>query len=192
MQLTPMRFKEYTWPHNPERYTVEYRRRTAALKMPFGGYVLQDLGEDCRVLRGEGSFAGAGAYEAFQALAEVFGQGGDGVLVHPVWPAARACFTVLEVTEEPVPDFVRYRFEFRETREGGGLTQVTLPEGDAGPGASGSGSAAGNAAVHTVRKGETLWGIARRYGVTLRALIAANPQIKNPNLIYPGDRVRLP
>ena len=30
------------------------------------------------------------------------------------------------------------------------------------------------------------------FGGTLTALIAANPQIKNPNLIYPGDRVRIP
>ena len=47
-------------------------------------------------------------------------------------------------------------------------------------------------AVYTVRKGDTLWGIAGRYGVSLTALIAANPQIKNPNLIYPGDRVQIP
>ena len=47
-------------------------------------------------------------------------------------------------------------------------------------------------AVYTVRKGDTLWGIAKRYGVSLTALIAVNPQIKNPNLIYPGDRVRIP
>ena len=30
------------------------------------------------------------------------------------------------------------------------------------------------------------------FGVALTALIAANPQIKNPNLIYPGDRVNIP
>lgn len=27
---------------------------------------------------------------------------------------------------------------------------------------------------------------------TLQSLIAANPQIKNPNLIYPGNEVKLP
>ena len=43
-----------------------------------------------------------------------------------------------------------------------------------------------------VYSGDTLWGIARRCGVTLSSLIAANPQIKNPNLIYPGNEVRLP
>ena len=46
--------------------------------------------------------------------------------------------------------------------------------------------------MYLVKKGDTLWGIAKRCGVSLTALIAANPQIKNPNLIYPGDRVTIP
>ena len=44
---------------------------------------------------------------------------------------------------------------------------------------------------HTVRRGETLWGIARDYGLSLTELIALNPQIKNPNLILAGEEVRL-
>ena len=40
-------------------------------------------------------------------------------------------------------------------------------------------------------RGDTMWGIARRYGVSLTDLIALNPQIKNPNLIYPGQKVRV-
>jgi len=43
-----------------------------------------------------------------------------------------------------------------------------------------------------VKKGDTLWAIAKRYGVSLQELTAANPQIKNPNLIYPGDGVKIP
>ena len=47
-------------------------------------------------------------------------------------------------------------------------------------------------AVHAVKDGDTLSGIAAMYGVSLDALIAANPQIKNPNLIYAGDKVAIP
>lgn len=188
MRLEPMRYKEYTWPYNPETYTVEYRRCLAAHKVPFGGYCLQDLGNTYRVLRGEGVFAGEGAYEEFENLEAVFGQTGPGLLVHPVWPATSAYFVSLQLAEEPLPDYVRYTFEFWEDQtSGGGLTEVpveTAPQ-------TGS-SAAGGAAYYTVKKGDTLWGIAKRYGVSLTALITANPQIKNPNLIYPGDRVQMP
>ena len=72
MRLTPMRYKEFTWPHNPEIYTVEYRRQMAAHKVPFGRCVLQDLGYTYRVLKGEGVFTGNDAYRRFQELAAVF------------------------------------------------------------------------------------------------------------------------
>lgn len=44
----------------------------------------------------------------------------------------------------------------------------------------------------TVRSGDTLSAIASRSGVSLSALLQANPQIKNPNLIYPGQTVQIP
>lgn len=43
-----------------------------------------------------------------------------------------------------------------------------------------------------VQPGETLFIIARRHGVTLAELIAVNPQIVDPNLIFPGMVVNLP
>jgi spore coat assembly protein SafA len=43
-----------------------------------------------------------------------------------------------------------------------------------------------------VKKGDTLWKIAQREGVTLDALIAANPQINDPNLVFPGQKVFIP
>ena len=193
MLLTPMRYKNYTWPHNPEIYAVERRRRLAVHPVPFGACVVQDLGGSYRVLRGEGVFAGAGAYEQFRKLAEVFQEGGSGLLVHPVWRTEQARFASLTVEEEPLPDYVRYRFEFWEDWNGysGGLTQVqaSADGGEADASAAGEGEAK---SVYTVCRGDTLWGIAKRHGVELTALITANPQIKNPNLIYPGDEVIIP
>ena len=46
----------------------------------------------------------------------------------------------------------------------------------------------GGSKTYTVKDGDTLSGIAAKYGVSLDALIAANPQIKNPNLIYAGTK----
>lgn len=40
--------------------------------------------------------------------------------------------------------------------------------------------------------GDTLWGIAQRYGVGLEELLRANPNIKNPNLVRVGEQVKLP
>ena len=193
MRLTPMRFKDYTWPHNPEVYAVERRRRLAVHPVPYGRCVVQDLGGTYRVLRGEGVFAGAGAYEEFRKLAEVFRQEGAGLLVHPVWQAEQAWFASLTVEEEPLPDYVRYRFEFWEDWTGYGteLTEVEVVAEDDAETAE-SGESSGEREPYIVRKGDTLWGIAKKYGVSLTALISANPQIRNPNLIYPGDEVRLP
>ncbi len=46
--------------------------------------------------------------------------------------------------------------------------------------------------THTVRAGETLSGIAQGHDVSLGQLLNANPGIKNPDLIHPGQEVRIP
>lgn len=46
--------------------------------------------------------------------------------------------------------------------------------------------------THTVVPGDSLWNIAVRYEVGLSEIKAANPQIKNFDLIYPGDRINIP
>ncbi|MDP4087322.1 MAG: SafA/ExsA family spore coat assembly protein [Bacillota bacterium] len=46
--------------------------------------------------------------------------------------------------------------------------------------------------VYTVQPGDSLWKIAVRYQVGLSEIISANPQFKNPALIYPGEKVTIP
>jgi LysM repeat protein len=45
---------------------------------------------------------------------------------------------------------------------------------------------------YVVKKGDTLFLIAKKFGVTLDALIAANPQIVDPNRINVGDVINIP
>lgn len=45
---------------------------------------------------------------------------------------------------------------------------------------------------HIVAKGDSLWSIANMHGCSLAELLAANPQISNPNNITLGEKVFLP
>lgn len=46
--------------------------------------------------------------------------------------------------------------------------------------------------IHTVQKGDTLWKISKMHGISLESLIAANPQITNPDKIDVGMPINVP
>ncbi|NLK85898.1 MAG: SafA/ExsA family spore coat assembly protein [Clostridiaceae bacterium] len=46
--------------------------------------------------------------------------------------------------------------------------------------------------TYTVQRGDSIWKIAVKHQVGMSEIIAANPQIKNPNLIYPGQKLTIP
>lgn len=45
---------------------------------------------------------------------------------------------------------------------------------------------------HTVASGDTMWKLAVQYQVGTSEIIQANPQISNPNLLYPGQVLQIP
>lgn len=46
--------------------------------------------------------------------------------------------------------------------------------------------------IHTVASGESMWKIAVKYQVGLSELVNANPNISDPELIYPGQKITIP
>lgn len=193
MELRPMQYKGFVWPHNPRTYTITYDRQVAVHKVPFGRYAMQDLGMTHRVMRGEGEFVGPEAYDTFRALASVFYEGGPGTLLHPVWQSAQVYFVALALTQEPRKDYVRYTFTFWETYSRYRDTLAPAGASDEGSGSqSGGGTTSPGGRTHTVAQGETLWGIAQAWGVTLGELLVKNPQLKNPNVIQPGQVLMMP
>ena len=44
--------------------------------------------------------------------------------------------------------------------------------------------------LYVVKRGDTLWGISRRFGVSISKIVMLN-RISNPNLIYPGNVLRI-
>lgn len=214
MKLSAMRYKDYVWPHNPKIYEITYRRDVVSYRVPFSTYMLQDMGRQHRVLRGEGEFVGEGAYTEFKKLATLFYETTPGILVHPLWDAAKAYFVGLHLKQEPTENYVAYSFEFwecfdgltnritlaRQSAEGTGQTRTAAAAGagtavnTASTGAAADYAAAastGGAEYYTAAWGDCLWLIAKNYGLSLEKLLALNPQVKNPNLICAGDVIRV-
>lgn len=192
VELTPMRYKTFVWPHNPRTYTIDYERQVAVHKVPFGRYAMQDLGLGRRVMRGEGEFYGPTAYDDFKKLATVFYDDGPGALFHPVWQSAQAYFVALALAQEPRQDYVRYTFAFWEDSSSCRDKLTTgQTDGGTGGGTSSAPAAPEGAVYHTVATGDTLWAIAQRYGVTMGEILVWNPQIKNPNVIQVGLTLRV-
>ena len=49
-----------------------------------------------------------------------------------------------------------------------------------------------NVFVYTVEAGDTLLGIAKRFGTNLNKILRLNTDITNPDLIYVGQKITLP
>jgi spore coat assembly protein SafA len=46
--------------------------------------------------------------------------------------------------------------------------------------------------TYVVQSGDTLFSIAQKFNTTLNAIIFANPQITDPNMIFPGQTIAIP
>lgn len=175
-----MQYKSFIWPNNPGTYTLSCERQTAVQKIPMGGFVVQDLGKTCMVMRGEGEFFGPQALDHFQSLVRVFMQDGAGMLVHPAWHGGAAFFTNLQLTQEPREDYVSYRFEFCQNVAEENEQQTALqPVRSSTP------------RYHTVREGENLWQICGAYGLSMRTLLGYNPGLYDPVGLTVGQKVRV-
>ena len=85
-------------------YSIDYERKMAVHKTPFGLFRLQDLGRTNRIMEGEGELVGPDAYSQVGQLANMFYNGGPGLLIHPLWQAANAYFVSVSYTHlDPSP-----------------------------------------------------------------------------------------
>ncbi|CAM3512013.1 M14 family zinc carboxypeptidase [Marinicrinis lubricantis] len=46
--------------------------------------------------------------------------------------------------------------------------------------------------TYVVRKGDTLYRLARRFGIHVNSIVNANPQLENPNVLVPGQVINIP
>lgn len=169
MKLVPMRFKGFSWHHNPREITFECGRKVNEHKSPFGKAYIQDTGRNNMIVKGVGELYGTDCMEQFNSLLQLFKSGGQGVLAIPKLTPIYAIFESIKILGEPKPDVLTYSFVFREVME---------RKTDAKP-------------LSYVAENETLWDISRRFNISIDELVALNIHIKRPDIVLDGSVIKL-
>ena len=171
MRLMGMRFRDFTWRDNPVSLTVSNTRNVQSTDIPYGVSRSEELGRRRRTVTGEGYFSGESSLALWQALQEVFALPGPGLLqlpgVAPFW----ALMDSLELIGTQGKDLIRYSFSFVEW--------------DSKEAYLGSGT-------RSAKAGESLWDYANRWGISIEALVEANPGIRDICELQEGERVVIP
>ena len=169
MKLVPMRFKGFSWHHNPREITFECGRKVNEHKSPFGKAYIQDTGRNNMIVKGVGELYGTDCMEQFNSLLQLFKSGGQGVLAIPKLTPIYAIFESIKILGEPKPDVLTYSFVFREAME---------TKTDVKP-------------LSYIAENETLWDISHRFNISIDELVALNIHIKRPDIVLDGSVIKL-
>lgn len=169
MKLVPMRFKGFSWHHNPREITFECGRKVNEHKSPFGKAYIQDTGRNNMIVKGVGELYGTDCMEQFNRLLQLFKSGGQGVLAIPKLTPIYAIFESIKILGEPKPDVLTYSFVFREVME---------RKTDAKP-------------LSYIAENETLWDISHKFDISIDELVALNIHIKRPDIVLDGSVIKL-
>jgi hypothetical protein len=125
-------------------------------------------------------------FEAYPSLKS--GRGGLESLPRPVLYGLMVLLVGIALFAAP--------FLYRGLTSGGGAAASPTPVASASASASAAPSItpvpSPSPTVYTVKAGDTLSRIAARYGLTVDAIVKANPQIKDPNKLGLGDQLVIP
>lgn len=173
MSLDVMKFKNYIWPHNPSNIDISVKRNLKEFAIPFKGSVIQDYGREKRIVSGSGQFFGDNSIEQFNSLFTLFKQGGQGYLSLPGMDSFLAIFKELNLIELSMTNIVNYSFEFWEDLNFNSLNLDIQNQ------------------FYTILDGDSLWTIASKFDISIETLLALNSNIKKPNQLVIGEKVRL-
>ena len=130
---------------------------------------MQNVTEDFSVVSGEGELVGEDCTEQYKAIEKLFERNRAGVLTLPGMKPFFAYFTGLSVQGSEAKGVLRYKFEFTRDRAGRKDTER----------------------FHICKEGESLFDIAYEYETHVEKLAALNPQLKRPDNLKEGERVRV-
>lgn len=166
-----MSYKDFIFPVNPSVIRITHKRKVAEQKIPYSYSKVFDLGEQSRIISGEGEFFGTDYISDFERLKKIFQSGGGGMLYLPSQKPIYAVFESLELLGQDIDGVIQYSFRFVESfdQKKESLVKVCISDG---------------------RK--SLWDYSYRYGIDIETLVRINTDILRPDIpIRPGKKVKL-
>ncbi len=171
MNPSIIRFKGYSWEHNPETLKITKSHRYSESDVAGGSTVLSGFGTRRRTVSGTGQLKGEDCIYQYTRLLKLQAGLDSGVLCLPDMKPFYAFFKSLELTCEPTPELITYSFEFVEDCSKNNSEKEKY--------------------YHMVVGSETLWDISFMYSVGIDELVALNPEIKRVDELAQGSKVRL-
>ncbi|MGN1050821.1 MAG: DNA circularization N-terminal domain-containing protein [Acutalibacteraceae bacterium] len=169
MTLSPMRFRGFTWLHNPKEITVSCENVTKEIKISNGQSILQDFGRKNRVISGIGEIYGQDCFFQYNKLWELYSENVTGVLSIPETGSMYADFCSLKCIGKG-KDFVTYSFVFKEQMREPSSKAVTR---------------------YKATSGENLWDVSYKFSVSVERLLEINKSIARPDEDLEGREVKL-
>lgn len=113
--MTNLRFKEYTFRHNPRKIVVKCGTGIARKSCFAFGERMQTVGRSLKVVEGEGELFGADAMEQFSQLQKLM-YGGSGILSGAGLEPMKALMESLQLIGRGGDETISYTFRFIEDR----------------------------------------------------------------------------
>ncbi|MBQ5562141.1 MAG: DNA circularization N-terminal domain-containing protein [Clostridia bacterium] len=165
-----MSYKDFIFPVNPYLIKISRKKNTAVHKIPFYADKVMDLGEQNRVITGEGEFFGSDCLEQFERLKEVFASKNGGILYIPSQKPLLAVFDSLELIAQDIQNVIKYSFRFIEIKDNdNNIPEYIISDGN-----------------------KSLWDYSYLFGIDIETLVRINTDILRPDIpITHGRRVNL-
>lgn len=172
MRPVSMRFGNFVFPVNPSQIVVKNQQSVSVIALPYAGNVLQNTGRTPRIISGTGEFLGRDGDGHFARLHKLFTEAEEKPLLIPGVPPMTAVLHKLQMTCDPVPELIRYSFEFVEKQDESFDSDLEKR-------------------FHTVCGEESLFRIAAIHKISVEELMRLNPQRSSPFQTADGERVRI-
>lgn len=171
MTVSKIRYKGYSWQHNPKTLHIENQHNYIETEIPFSKSYVEKSTEKPRVVKGTGQLYGEDCIDQYNHLVNLRNLNGSGILSLPDIKPFYAYFKSIELICEPTDKCVSYSFVFVEDLNRNLKTK--------------------SLSYHKVNSGETLFDIAFMYNQPIENLVKLNPQIRRIDELEEIERVRL-